>query len=132
MEIFTTGSAPDLADALRELLAQVDDQLRIQAFPDRAGDAEVAAASGRPAGFGWGSYHRGGPLHGSFLQITGAVTGDVAVPGQERTLGDLQAARAAGNRQTSAGRGRPLLHLHLTDRAGGIRQVLAAAEMLRH
>jgi glucose-6-phosphate isomerase len=139
VEIFTTGSAPDLAGALRELLAQVDDQLRIQAFLDRAGDADVArsglllaAASDRPAGFGWGSYHRGGPLHGSFLQITGAVTGDVAVPGQERTLGDLQAARAAGDRQALAGRGRPLLHPHLTDRAGSIRQVLAAAEMLRH
>ncbi|WP_433726876.1 glucose-6-phosphate isomerase [Actinoplanes sp. CA-051413] len=139
VEIFTTGSATDLAGALRELLAEVDDQLRIHAFLDRTGDAEVtrlgpllSAASGRPAGFGWGSYHRGGPLHGSFLQITGAVTGDVAVPGQERTLGGLQAARAAGDRQALAGRGRPLLHLHLTDRPGGIRQVLTAAEMLRH
>jgi glucose-6-phosphate isomerase len=139
VEIFTTGTATDLVGALRELLAEVDDQLRIQAFLDRTGDAEVArlrpllsATSGRPAGFDWGPYHRGGPLHGSFLQITGAVTGDVPVPGQERTLGDLRAARAAGDRQALASGSRPLLHLHLTDRPGGIRRVLAAAEMLRH
>lgn len=139
VEIFTTGTATDLPGALRESLLGADDHLRVQAFLDPAGDAAVtglrpllAAASGRPVGFGWGQYHRGGSLHGSFLQITGAVTGDVPVPGGDRTLGGLQAARAAGDRQSLARRGRPLLHLHLTDRAAGIHRLLAVAEMLRH
>jgi glucose-6-phosphate isomerase len=139
VEIFTTGTATDLAGALRELLAGVDDHLAVQAFLDRTSDAEaarlrpvLAAASGHPVAFGWGGYHRGGPQHGSFLQITGSVTGDVPVPGRDRTLGGLQAARAAGDRQASARCGRPLLRLHLTDRTEGLCQVLAAADMLRH
>ncbi len=134
VEIFTTGAATDLTAALRDLLASLEGHLRVQAFLDPAGDAAVAglrpllaAATGRPVGFGWGQYHRGGPLHGSFLQITGSVTGDVPVPGSDRTLGGWQAARAAGDRQSLTRRGRPLLHLHLTDRTEGVRQLLAAA-----
>lgn len=139
VEIFTTGTATSLAAALRELLADMDDHLCVQAFLDPVGDAAVAglrprlaAASGRPVGFGWGQYHRGGSLHGSFLQITGLVTGDVPVPGRERTLGGLQASRAAGDRQSLTRRGRPLLHLHLTDRTQGVGRLLAAADMLLH
>ena len=139
VEIFTTGTATGLTAALRELLADTDDHLCVQAFLDPAGDAAVAglrpllaAASGRPVGFGWGQYHRGGSLHGSFLQITGSLTGDVPVPGRERTLGGLQAARAAGDRQSLTRRGRPLLRLHLTDRTEGAGRLLAAAGMLPH
>ncbi|AGZ40415.1 hypothetical protein [Actinoplanes friuliensis] len=139
VEIFTTGAAGNLAEALRELLAGVDDHLAVQAFLDRDGDAAVArirpllaAACGRPVAFGWGQYPRCGPQHGSFLQITGAVTGDVPVPGGPETLGGRQAARAAADRHTLTRCGRPLLRLHLTDRTEGVRQLLAAAEMLRH
>jgi glucose-6-phosphate isomerase len=138
VEIFTTGPAADLAGALRELLAGVQDHLAVQAFLDPQSDAAVArvrpllaAASGRPVSFGWGQYHRGGPQHGSFLQITGSVTGDVPVPGRPYTLGGLQAAQAAGDRQALTRRGRPLLRLHLTDRIEGVRQLVAAADMLR-
>ena len=138
VEIFTTGTATDLSTALRQLLASVDDQLHVQAFLDRIGDAEIArlrpllaAACGRPVSFGWGRYHRGGPLLGSFLQITGAVTGDVPGPGPDETLGGLQAARAAGDRQALERCGCPLLRLHLTDRTEGIRQLLTAADTLR-
>lgn len=48
------------------------------------------------------------------------------VPGTPYTFGTLQAARAAGDRQARASRGRPVLHLHLTDRAAGVPQILAA------
>ena len=138
MEIFTTGAATGLVAALRELLVEADGQVGVQAFQDRTGDAGIArlqplptAAGGRPVGLGWGPYHRGGPPHGSFLQITGAVTGDVPVPGRDLTLGALPAARAAGDRRALADRGRPLLHLTSPTAPGGIRQVLAAADMLR-
>ena len=111
------------------------------AYLDRLGDAEAAAvrpalatASGRPVTFGWGprflhstgQYHKGGPQVGVYLQLTGAVTEDLDVPGQPYTFGTLQAAQAAGDRQALAGRDRPLLRLHLTDRAAGVDQLLRA------
>ena len=118
----------------------------IMAYLDRFGDADVAElrpllarlAGGRSVTFGWGprflhstgQYHKGGPQAGSFLQITGAVTTDLPVPGQPYTFGTLQAAQAAGDRQALAQRGRPLLHLHLTDRAAGVARLLTAARSL--
>lgn len=139
VEIFTTGAATDLTAALRELVASVEDQLHVQAFLDPAGDAAVArmrpalaATCRRPVGFGWDRFPRGGSPIGSFLQITGAVTGDVPGPGPGETLGGRQAARAAGERRAVTRRGCPLLRLHLTDRTEGVGQLLTAAHMLRH
>lgn len=143
------GSATGtLEDALRRLLADVDPHgyLAVMAYLDRFGDFAVssirellAAATDRPVTFGWGprflhstgQYHKGGPPHGSFLQITGEVTDDLAVPGQPYTFGQLQGAQAAGDRQALTGRGRPVLWLHLTDRAAGLDQLLRTARALR-
>jgi len=141
------GGAATLKAALAWLLDEIGatGYLAVMAYLDRFGDATVAevrpalaAANGRPVTFGWGprflhstgQYHKGGPQNGSFLQITGAVIDDLAVPGQPYTFGQLQAAQAAGDRQALAGRGRPLLWLHLTDRAEGAAQLLAAARSL--
>jgi glucose-6-phosphate isomerase len=142
------SSAGTLEDALGLLLADVDPSgyLAVMAYLDRFGDLAVAslrevlaAAIDRPVTFGWGprflhstgQYHKGGPPRGSFLQITGAVADDLAVPGQTYTFGQLQAAQAAGDRQALTGRGRPVLWLHLTDRAAGLDQLLRAARDLR-
>ena len=57
---------------------------------------------------------------------TGDVAEDLPVPDQPYTFGGLQAAQAGGDRKALADRGRPLLHLHLTDRAAGIGQLLTA------
>src|SRR5690606_36201033 len=123
-----------------------DGYLAVMAYLDRIGDVALAglrealaAATDRPATFGWGprllhstgQHHQGGPPTGSFLQITGAVETDLAVPGKPYTLGHLQAAQAAGDRLALAARQRPLLRLHLTDRAAGIAQLLAAARALK-
>ncbi|HEU5110240.1 MAG TPA: glucose-6-phosphate isomerase, partial [Micromonosporaceae bacterium] len=120
--------------------------LAVMAYLDRFVDADaagvrslLAAASGRAVTFGWaprflhstGQYHKGGPQVGSFLQITGAVTRDLPVPGRPYTFGSLIAAQAAGDRQALAGRRRPLVHLHLTDRAAGVVALLDAARALR-
>jgi glucose-6-phosphate isomerase len=138
----------DLAGALRLLLDGLGDTgyLAVMAYLDRFADAkagqvrpELAAASGRPVTFGWGprflhstgQYHKGGPQLGSFLQITGAVTDDLPVPGKPYTFGQLQAAQAAGDRQALAERGRSVLRLHLTDRAAGVSRLLEAARVLR-
>lgn len=142
------GDAASLEEALRELLAAAGDQgyVAIMAYLDRVADGDtaklrelLASAGGRPVTFGWGprflhstgQYHKGGPQHGAFLQITGEVAEDLAVPGKPYTFGRLQAAQAGGDRQALAGRERPLLHLHLTDRAKGVAQLLDAAARLQ-
>ena len=145
------GSAPgapsDLAGVLRWLVDAIGDRgyLAIMAYLDRvadAGAAEVrpllAATSGRPVTFGWGprflhstgQYHKGGPQVGVFLQVTGAIGEDLAVPGRPYTFGQLIAAQAAGDRQALAGRGRTVLRLHLTDRTAGLARLCDAAGTL--
>ena len=82
--------------------------------------------------FGWGprflhstgQYHKGGHPNGVFLQITGAVGDDLAIPDRPYSFASLQAAQAAGDAKVLADKGRPVLHLHLTDRAAGLAQLL--------
>ena len=136
--------ATTLTEVLAGLLRQIGatGYLAVMAYLDRLGDAAVAEvrpllarAGGRPVTFGWGprflhstgQYHKGGPPVGVYLQITGAVVDDLEVPGRPFTFGTLQAAQAAGDRQALVGRGRPLLRLHLTDRAAGTSRLLDAA-----
>ncbi|HEX8767600.1 MAG TPA: glucose-6-phosphate isomerase, partial [Jatrophihabitans sp.] len=84
--------------------------------------------------FGWGprflhstgQYHKGGHPNGVFLQITGASEQDLAVPDRPYTFASLQQAQAAGDATVLADKGRPVLHLHLTDRAAGIGQLAQA------
>lgn len=147
VEIHGSGAGRTVAGALAGLLAQLpgDGYLAVMAYLDRVGDAAAAGLRAplarvtvRPVTFGWGprflhstgQYHKGGPAVGGFLQITGAVTADLPVPGKGYTFGQLQAAQAAGDRQALAGRGRPVLRLHLRDRAAGLAQLLAAAREL--
>ncbi|MER7005571.1 glucose-6-phosphate isomerase [Dactylosporangium sp. NPDC000555] len=129
VEVYGETSATTLIDAIDALVRGVPagGHVTVAAYLDRAGDAAAAgvrdALAGRVARavtFGWGS-PAPRPGLGATLQITGAVTGDVRVPGRPYTFAELQAARAAGGREAS-----PLLRLHLTDRATGIEQLLAA------
>jgi hypothetical protein len=144
VELYGTTAAT-VRDALAGLLSGVSGYLAVMAYLDRHGDAEaarlrerLARVTDRPVTFGWGprflhstgQYHKGGPQVGSYLQITGAVTDDLPVPDAPYSFGQLQAAQAAGDRQALARRGRPLLHLHLRDRAAGIPQLLDAADAL--
>lgn len=95
----------------------------------------LAIRTDRPVTFGWGprylhstgQYHKGGPQNGVFLQITGAVSDDLEVPGKPYTLGRLQLAQALGDLDALRERGRPAVRLHLTDREAGVRHLLAAA-----
>ena len=129
--------------ALQALLAAVPPRgyLAVMAYLDRGADAragELRAALARHTAhavtFGWaprslhatGQYHKGGPRTGAFLQLTGAVAADLPVPDRPYGFATLQAAQAAGDRQALVARQRPLLHLHLTDRAAGTGQLLDA------
>jgi hypothetical protein len=152
IEVYGSGGVLDGVDlsshdgivlALDALLASIPPRgyLAVMAYLDREKDAaagELRAALARriehAVTFGWGprflhstgQYHKGGPQVGVFLQLTGAVDEDLAVPDQPYTFGTLQAAQAAGDRKALADRQRPLLRLHLTDRAAGLDQLLTA------
>ncbi len=115
--------------------------LSVMAYLDRLADADVAQVRARlaartphPVTFGWGprflhstgQLHKGGPPVGVFLQITAGAAVDVDVPGREFTLARLQLAQALGDGRVLADHHRPVVRLHLTDRAAGIAALLAA------
>jgi glucose-6-phosphate isomerase len=149
VEVNLSGvSGESLTRVFKGLLDSLGDggYLSVMAYLDRYGDADtarlrplLAGRTGHPVTFGWGprflhstgQYHKGGPQHGVFLQITGAVTDDVAVPGQPYGFGQLQAAQAAGDLQALIGRGRPVVRLYLTDRSAGVADLLRAAAALK-
>lgn len=134
------GSASTAGEAVQALLAQLgtDGYLSVQAYLDRISYApledvrdELAAVSGRPVTFGWGprflhstgQFHKGGPAVGVFLQITAASSTDLEIPERPFTFGELIAAQASGDAQVLEGHGRPVLRLHLTERAAGVTQL---------
>ena len=127
--------------AVDALLGQLDPEhgyVAVMAYLDRKDDAELAAVrigiaerTGRPTTFGWGprflhstgQYHKGGPPTGVYLQITGAPVEDLPIPDREFTFGEFIQAQATGDGKVLADRGRPVLRLHLTDRASGSKQL---------
>jgi glucose-6-phosphate isomerase len=149
VEVYGTdlGNASTVDQALGWLLSRLSPggYLAVLAFLDRFASADAAKVrtgladhTSHSVTFGWGprylhstgQYHKGGPQTGAFLQITGAVIEDLPVPGRPFTFGQLEAAQAAGDRQALTGRGRPLIRLHLTDRAAGVARLLAAVDEL--
>jgi glucose-6-phosphate isomerase len=129
-----------VAEAVQALLDQLgaDGYLSVQAYLDRISYAplegirdELAAVSGRPVTFGWGprflhstgQFHKGGPAIGVFLQVTAAASTDLEIPERPFTFGQLIAAQASGDAQVLEGHGRPVLRLHLTERAAGVAQL---------
>ncbi|MFC4002291.1 glucose-6-phosphate isomerase [Prauserella oleivorans] len=142
----TTGEGT-LADVLREFLATAPEggYLAVQAYLDRLDDAsasllrsELAPRAGVQTTFGWGprflhstgQYHKGGHPNGIFLQLTGAADDDLDVPDRPYSLGTLQLAQALGDGQVLAEHGRPVLRLHLTDRAAGLAELMRAVQEL--
>lgn len=148
VQIRTAGDALDLGGAADSLEASVDaltaeldperGYLAVMVYLDRLAHADLAAVraalearTGRPVTFGWGprflhstgQFHKGGPPVGVYLQVTGTPHEDLAVPGQEFTLGTFIAAQAAGDAQVLADAGRPVLRLHLTDQTAGLMQL---------
>lgn len=134
-----------LADVLRAFFASAPDAgyIAVQAYLDRLDDAstellrgEIAKGTRLQTTFGWGprflhstgQYHKGGHQNGVFLQLTGAVEQDLDVPERPYTLGQLQHAQALGDGQVLAEHGRPVLRLHLTDRAAGLAAVVRAVQ----
>ena len=145
VEIF--GAGQNTTDALTQLISQLPDNgyIAIMAYLDRRDDVKVAQLrailadkSGHPVTFGWGprflhstgQFHKGGQQNGVFLQITGAVEKDIAIPGQNYGFKTLVAAQALGDGKALASRKYPLLRFNLLNRAMGISELLDAAKSL--
>ena len=145
VQIFGTGNSA--TDAITQMIAHIptDGYIAIMAYLDRKDDAAIAELrailadkSGRPVTFGWGprflhstgQFHKGGQQNGFFLQITGDVANDVAIPGQSYGFKTLVAAQALGDGKALASRKYPLLRFNLTNRAAGISELLDAVKSL--
>lgn len=130
-----------IGGAISWLLEQVDSNtgyLAVHAYLDRVADAGFAGVRStleqrlrRPVTFGWGprflhstgQYHKGGPPHGVFLQVTADPECDLDVPGREFTFGSFIDAQAAGDGDVLRALGRPVLRLHLHDAKRGLAYV---------
>ena len=145
LEIFGAGS--NATESLSQLISNIpaDGYIAIMAYLDRKDDAAItelrnilASKSGRPVTFGWGprflhstgQFHKGGQQNGVFLQITGDVKKDIAIPGQIYGFKTLVAAQALGDGKALASRKYPLLRFNFTNRAMGISELLKAAKAL--
>jgi glucose-6-phosphate isomerase len=145
VQIFGAGNSA--TDAITQMIAHIptDGYIAIMAYLDRKDDAAIAELrailadkSGRPVTFGWGprflhstgQFHKGGQQNGFFLQITGDVANDVAIPGQSYGFKTLVAAQALGDGKALASRKYPLLRFNLTNRAAGISELLDAVKSL--
>jgi glucose-6-phosphate isomerase len=145
LEIFGAGS--NATESLSQLISNIpaDGYIAIMVYLDRKDDAAItelrnilASKSGRPVTFGWGprflhstgQFHKGGQQNGVFLQITGDVKKDIAIPGQIYGFKTLVAAQALGDGKALASRKYPLLRFNLTNRAMGISELLKAAKAL--
>jgi len=142
------GGAQDLTAAISALLRAVPDRgyVAVMAYLDRHADSaaallrrSLARHTERPVTFGWaprflhstGQYHKGGPQTGAFLQITGVVEHDLAIPGRPFGFARLQMAQALGDLRALQQRGRPAIRLHLLDRTQGLQALLDAAGSAR-
>jgi glucose-6-phosphate isomerase len=139
------GGVTTVDGALEVVCGLIPDRgyLAVMAFLNRVGDAATASVrdplarrTHRAVTFGWGprflhstgQYHKGGPPNGVYLQLTGDPVADLPVPGRPYTFGTLQRAQALGDASVLAARGRPVVRLHLHDRARGVARLLAAVE----
>jgi glucose-6-phosphate isomerase len=145
VEIF--GDGTNLADSLTLFVQGIDKDgyVAIMAYLDRKDEAKIAQIRsilsekiGKPVTFGWGprflhstgQFHKGGQQNGSFLQITGTPSTDIAIPGQNFGFKTLVAAQALGDGKALASRKYPLLRFNLTNRSAGIDQLLEAVKKI--
>ena len=88
-----------------------------------------------PTTFGWGprflhstgQFHKGGPLVGSFLQITRSTKLEIPIPGADYGFEKLVLAQALGDFEALATRGLPVIRIHLKNEQEGIAELLEAA-----
>ena len=145
LKIFAEKNYSSLDAALVQFLIPDSKYLAIMAYLNRIIDAELvrireilASKLSLPVTFGWGprflhstgQFHKGGPLNGKFLQITGESDLDLAIPEKSFSFHDLLMAQALGDGQALSSRELPLLRIHLKNRPLGISEIIAALKKL--
>ena len=143
--IYSSARCSDLSEYLKSSVESSRGYLAIMAYLNREKDSEIVEfrevlekKAKRPTTFGWGprflhstgQFHKGGPLTGSFIQITADSTEDVEIPGAGYGFQRLILAQALGDNQALVARELPVLRLHLKDREMGIKEILAVARAL--
>ena len=141
------GEGNDLKSALSLFIESIphNGYVAVMAYLDRRDDVKImqirallAEKTQRPVTFGWGprflhstgQFHKGGQDNGAFLQITGNVERDCAIPGQVFGFETLIAAQALGDGEALAARKYPVLRLNLINRSVGIDELLTALKSL--
>lgn len=141
------GKGSDLKSALSLFIESIphDGYVAVMAYLDRRDDVKImqirallAEKTQRPVTFGWGprflhstgQFHKGGQPNGAYLQITGEVERDYAIPNQVFGLKTLIAAQALGDGEALASRKYPVLRLNLINRSVGIDELLTALKSL--
>lgn len=143
LQVFTSISGGTLTEILKKYATS--GYIGIMAYLNRNQDFEIIELCrileekfGRAATFGWGprflhstgQFHKGGPLIGSFIQITGEPKNVLPIPGKEYGFERLILAQALGDNAALASRDLPVVRIHLKDRKGGIEEILQSARLL--
>jgi hypothetical protein len=77
-----------------------------------------------------GQLHKGGPPRGVFLQVTQKDAEDMQIPGMGYSFGQCKRAQALGDFESLAGRGRPVLRVHISGEvAAGLTELREAVEL---
>lgn len=139
IEIYTDMDVDGLADLFDQLRHHAG-YIAVMAYLDRHHDQQIAGLRAllgktKPCTFGWGprflhstgQFHKGGPLIGAFLQITGAYDSDFDVPDKDYSFATLHMAQALGDYRALSSRDLSIVRLHLPDRKSGIRTLLEVA-----
>ena len=141
LQIFSKSQYQSIEGALVDFLAPASAYIAIMAYLNRESDGTalqlreiLAAKTGSPITFGWGprflhstgQFHKGGPLNGKFIQITGENSSDLNIPTRTFTFHDLLMAQALGDGQALSSRDLPLVRIHLKNRSAGLAQLIQA------
>ena len=140
-EIFTSHSSQTIEELFTTLADKRSGYYAIMAYLNREEDGEIVALrsllerkSSRPTTFGWGprflhstgQFHKGGPLVGTFIQITAEPELSIEIPGSGYGFERLIMAQALGDNQALASRELDVVRIHLKDRKAGIKELLEA------
>jgi len=136
-EVFATNAHNSLTEYLREL--GTGEYLAVMAYLNRNADKrlieirEILEAKLKlPITFGWGprflhstgQFHKGGPLVGTFLQITSTPDLNLEIPGAGYGFERLILAQALGDNEALASRGLKVMRIDIKNREAGIEQLL--------
>ncbi|MEY3710520.1 MAG: hypothetical protein RLZZ99_341 [Actinomycetota bacterium] len=143
--IFAESPISSVNEALAYLAESSPGYLAIMAYLNRNSDVAIKELRSLleskfaiPTTFGWaprflhstGQFHKGGPLVGAFLQITGDSEIAIDIPEAGYGFERLVIAQALGDLAALRSRKLQTIRIHLTNRSAGIDELIEAARSL--